>query len=250
MSRFDVVGIGNAIVDVIAPATDTFLDHMGIEKGVMQLVDAPRAEALYAAMERRTQAPGGSVANTLAGLGVLGLSCGFAGRVADDALGRFYVQAMEAGGTRYLGRPVEGADLPTSRSMIFVSPDGERSMNTHLGISAELSESDVDAAAMGSAGLLFLEGYLFDREAGQRAFRAAAEAMPPGRRPLGHHPVRSVLRRAPPRGLPRARRGTDGRGDRQRARVGRRSTRPTWRPRSTPPRRAATWWSARARART
>ena len=176
MSRFDVVGIGNAIVDVIAPAPDGFLEAMGIEKGVMQLVDRDRAEALYDAMERRTEAPGGSVANTLAGLGALGLRCGFAGRVADDALGRFYAEGMEAGGTAYLGAPVEGAALPTSRSMIFVSPDGERSMNTHLGISAELSEADVDADAMGAADLLFLEGYLFDREAGQRAFLAAAEA--------------------------------------------------------------------------
>ena len=176
MTRFDVVGIGNAIVDVIAPATDGFLDRMGIEKGIMQLVERERAEALYAAMERRTEAPGGSVANTLAGLGALGLRCGFAGRVADDALGRFYAAEMERGGTAFLGRPVEGAALPTSRSMIFVSPDGERSMNTYLGISAELSEADVDGGAMGAADLLFLEGYLFDRPEGQRAFRAAAEA--------------------------------------------------------------------------
>ena len=176
MSRYDVVGIGNAIVDVIAPATDAFLEEMGIAKGIMQLVEQGRAEALYAAMERRTQAPGGSVANTLAGLGSLGLSCAFAGRVADDALGRFYAGAMEAQGTAFLGAPVAGTSLPTSRSMIFVSPDGERSMNTHLGISAELSEADVDAGAMGSADLLFLEGYLFDRDEGKRAFRAAAEA--------------------------------------------------------------------------
>ena len=176
MSRLDVVGIGNAIVDVIAPASDTFLGHMGIEKGIMQLVERERAEALYGAMERRTEAPGGSVANTLAGLGALGLRCGFAGRVADDALGRFYVAEMEAGGTAYLGAPVAGADLPTSRSMIFVSPDGERSMNTYLGISSELSGADVDREAMASADLLFLEGYLFDRDSGQAAFSAAAEA--------------------------------------------------------------------------
>ncbi len=176
MRRYDVVGIGNAIVDVIAPATDAFLHEMGIEKGIMQLVEQARAEALYAAMERRTEAPGGSVANTLAGLGALGLSCGFAGRVADDPPGRFYAAEMEAQGTAFLGRPVEDASLPTSRSMIFVSPDGERSMNTHLGISAELSEGDVDAGAMGAADLLFLEGYLFDRDEGKRAFRAAAEA--------------------------------------------------------------------------
>lgn len=176
MKRFDVLGIGNAIVDVIAPASEAFLREMGIERGVMQLVDAERAEALHAAMTRSTQAPGGSVANTLAGLGNLGLACGFAGRVADDAPGRFYAQAMEAEGTAFLGRPVAGAALPTSRSMIFVSPDGERSMNTYLGISAEVSEADVDREAMARADLLFLEGYLFDREPGKRAFHAAAEA--------------------------------------------------------------------------
>ena len=172
----DVVGIGNAIVDVISNAPDTFLGHMGIEKGIMQLVERERAEVLYASMEGRVETPGGSVANTIAGLGALGLSCGFAGKVADDALGRFYAGALEDGGTRFLGTPEAGAALPTSRSMIFVSPDGERSMNTYLGISAELGPGDVDEEAMSAAKILFLEGYLYDKDKGKAAFDAAAAA--------------------------------------------------------------------------
>ena len=110
----------------------------------MQLVERDRAEILYGAMEGRTQAAGGSVANTLAGIGKLGLRTGFVGRVHDDALGRFYAQAMKEDATRFVNPPVAGGELPTSRSMIFVSPDGERSMNTYLGISAELGLEDED----------------------------------------------------------------------------------------------------------
>ncbi len=173
---YQVVGIGNAIVDVLTQADDSFLDNMGISKGIMQLVERERAEVLYGAMEGRVQAAGGSVANTLAGLGQLGVVTGFIGRVRDDGLGRFYAAAMEAGGTAFLNPPIAGAGLPTSRSMIFVSPDGERSMNTYLGISAEISPKDVPREAVGNAALLFLEGYLFDRDVGKEAFHAAAAA--------------------------------------------------------------------------
>ena len=120
--RYQVVGIGNAIVDVIAPADDRFLDLMGITKGIMQLVEKERGELLYGAMKDRVQAPGGSVANTLAGLGNLGLTTGFIGRVHDDALGRFYASTMAEQGTDFVNPPVAGGDLPTSRSMICVAP--------------------------------------------------------------------------------------------------------------------------------
>ena len=169
---FDVVGIGNAIVDVIAPADDSFLDLMGIGKGIMQLVERERGELLYAAMKDRVQAPGGSVANTLAGLGNLGLKTGFIGRVHDDALGRFYADAVGAG---FVNAPVPGGELPTSRSMIFVSPDGERSMNTYLGISSELGPEDVSDEVAGTTQILFLEGYLFDKDKGKAAFQRAAK---------------------------------------------------------------------------
>lgn len=176
MKRYQVVGIGNAIVDVLAQTEDGFLDDMGIRKGIMQLVERERAEILYAAMRERTEVPGGSVANTLAGLGNLGLSTAFIGRVSDDMLGRFYEKSMALEGTDFPNAPVGGAELPTSRSMIFVTPDGERSMNTYLGISAELGPEDVDDAVAGGAEVLFLEGYLFDKPQGKRAFQAAAEA--------------------------------------------------------------------------
>jgi len=172
--KYQVVGIGNAIVDVFSAADDSFLELMGIEKGIMQLVEKERGEMLYGAMTDRVQAPGGSVANTLAGLGNLGLTTGFIGRVHDDALGRFYAQTMTAGGTDFVNPPVVGGDLPTSRSMIFVSPDGERSMNTYLGISSEIGPQDVADDVAGRAELLFLEGYLYDKPQGKEAFQRAA----------------------------------------------------------------------------
>lgn len=172
--RYAVVGIGNAIVDVFAPADDSFLDLMGIQKGVMQLVERERGEILYGAMRAPRQVPGGSVANTVAGLGNLGLRTAFIGRVADDALGRFYADAFSREGSAFPNPPVSGAALPTSRSMIFVSPDGERSMNTYLGISSEVSPADVPEEVAAKADILFLEGYLYDKPQGKAAFEEAA----------------------------------------------------------------------------
>lgn len=177
MSNYDVIGIGNAIVDVIAPAEDTFLDHMGIEKGIMQLIEKDRAEVLYAAMKERVETPGGSVANTIAGLGGLGLSTAFIGKVKDDALGRFYAKGMEDAGTAFPNPPVATAEAPTSRSMIFVSPDGERSMNTYLGAGADLGSGDVSGELFSASKILFLEGYLFDKDEGKEAFAAASKLM-------------------------------------------------------------------------
>ena len=175
MKNYQVIGIGNAIVDVLSTADDSFLDLMGIEKGIMQLVDRERGEMLYAAMKDRRQAPGGSVANTVAGIGALGLSTAFIGRVHDDALGRFYARSMAEEGTDFVNPPVPGGELPTSRSMIFVSPDGERSMNTYLGISSELGPEDVSDTVAGRAQILFLEGYLYDKDKGKAAFERAAK---------------------------------------------------------------------------
>ena len=174
MKTYDLVGIGNAIVDVITQNDDAFLDRMGIQKGIMQLIETERAEVLYGAMGDRVQTPGGSVANTIAGAGALGLSTAFIGRVHDDELGRFYADAMQDVGIDFVNPPVPGGELPTSRSMIFVSPDGERSMNTYLGISSELSSDDVSADVAGRAKIMFLEGYLFDKDKGKAAFMEAA----------------------------------------------------------------------------
>lgn len=174
MTTYQLVGIGNAVVDVISQADDSFLDHMGIEKSIMQLVERDRAELLYGAMANRLQTPGGSVANTIAGAGALGLNAAFIGRVRDDALGQFYAKAMNEDGVDFVNPPVADGELPTSRSMIFVSPDGERSMNTYLGISSELSSDDVPSEVAGQAELMFLEGYLFDKDKGKEAFLEAA----------------------------------------------------------------------------
>jgi sugar/nucleoside kinase (ribokinase family) len=172
--RYHVIGIGNAIVDVFAPADDSFLDLMGIEKGIMQLIERDRAELLYASMRQPRQVPGGSVANTMAGLGNLGLRTAFIGRVNDDALGRFYADSLAAEGSDFPNPPIAGGGLPTSRSMIFVGPDGERSMNTYLGISSELCPEDVSEDVATRADILFLEGYLYDKPDGKQAFEKAA----------------------------------------------------------------------------
>ncbi len=175
MKKYQAVGIGNAVTDVICRSEDAFLERMGIDKGVMQLIDAERGEALYQAMENRVQVAGGSVANTIAGLGALGLTTGFVGRVKDDELGRHYAEDMTRVGTDFVNPPVEKGELPTSRCMIFVSPDGERSMNTYLGISTELGPDDVPDDVVAGADLLLLEGYLFDKPQGKAALAAAAE---------------------------------------------------------------------------
>lgn len=178
-----VIGIGNAVMDVISPTDDARLQALGIEKGIMQLIERERSEYLMAAQaddhgpgqaEARL-VPGGSVANTLAGIGAMGLRTAFIGRVADDSLGRTYADKTEAAGTRFVNPPVKGDVLPTSRSIILVTPDGERSMNTYLGISTELGPEHVAPEVFEGAGWLFLEGYLFDKPKGKEAFLKAAK---------------------------------------------------------------------------
>jgi sugar/nucleoside kinase (ribokinase family) len=174
MTKYKLVGIGNAVVDVISHADDSFLDLMGIEKGIMQLIERDRGEVLYGSMNDRLQTPGGAVANTIAGVGALGLPTAFIGRVRDDTLGKFYAKSMQDSGTDFVNAPVSGGELPTSRCMIFVTPDGERSLNTYLGISTELGPEDVPDEVASNAEMMFLEGYLFDKDKGKEAFRQAS----------------------------------------------------------------------------
>ena len=172
-----VVGIGNAVMDVISTVTDQRLAELGVQKGIMQLIERDRSDVLMAAQpaEESRFLPGGSVANTLAGIGMLGLKTAFIGRVADDPIGRAYAKQTEEAGTVFVNAPVVGEELPSSRSIILVTPDGERSMNTYLGISAELGSEDVAASVFQGAGWLFLEGYLFDKPKGKEAFLKAAQ---------------------------------------------------------------------------
>ncbi|MCW5724445.1 MAG: adenosine kinase [Maricaulaceae bacterium] len=174
-TRYDVLGVGNAIVDVIAPAEEGFLAEHGVEKAVMTLIDETRAEALYAAMAPSRVIAGGSAANTLAGVASLGGRGAYIGKVADDALGAMFARGMRETGVDYDTAPLTGGPA-TARCLIVVTPDAQRSMSTFLGASTEFSEADVDAARIATAEITFLEGYLFDRDAAKRAFVRAAEA--------------------------------------------------------------------------
>ncbi|MGE0766981.1 MAG: adenosine kinase [Hyphomicrobiaceae bacterium] len=172
-SSFDVVGIGNAIVDVIAHCNDAFLAEHGAIKGHMRLVDAATVDSLYKAMGRSIEISGGSTANTMAGLASFGGKAGFIGKVADDELGHCFARDIRAAGVVFRTPPTMGGQ-PTARSLILVTPDGERTMNTFLGVSPELNHGEVDAELVAGARIVYLEGYLFDRPEAKTAFRQAA----------------------------------------------------------------------------
>ena len=162
---YDVAAIGNAIVDVIAPATDDFLTQQGMDKGAMMLVDEQRSAALYAAMQAGVEASGGSAANTVAGL------ASFGGRGA--FLGKVFTHDMRAIGAHFDTAPLLNGKA-TAVSMINVTPDGERTMSTFLGASTEFASDDIDPAVIEAAKIVYLEGYLFDAEAARHAFAKAA----------------------------------------------------------------------------
>lgn len=170
---YDVAAIGNAIVDVIAPATDGFLAANRLDKGAMMLVDEAQSAALYARMSQAVEASGGSAANTVAGLASFGGRGAFMGKVADDKLGEIFAHDMRAIGARFENAPLTGGPA-TAVSMINVTPDAQRTMCTYLGASVRFSDEDVDAATVEAARIVYLEGYLFDAEAARRAFAKAA----------------------------------------------------------------------------
>ena len=173
-ARFDVVAIGNAIVDVIARADDALITAEGLTKGSMRLIDAEEAERLYAAMGPAIEMSGGSAANTLAGMAVLGQRCSFIGQVADDQLGHVFTHDLRALGVAYETPPLaEGA--PTARCLILVTPDGQRTMNTFLGASHLLEQSMIDEAWIADSEILYLEGYLWDPELSRAAMRRAID---------------------------------------------------------------------------
>jgi sugar/nucleoside kinase (ribokinase family) len=169
---YDVVAIGNAIVDIIGRCDDAFLAAHGAPKGHMRLVDAATISTLYNAMGPGIEISGGSAANTMTGLTSFGGSAAFIGKVADDEFGRIFKHDISAAKVYFNSKPVAGKD-PTSRSLILVTPDGERTMNTYLGISTDLDDGEVDPFLIQSAGVVYLEGYLFDRPEAKAAFRQA-----------------------------------------------------------------------------
>jgi sugar/nucleoside kinase (ribokinase family) len=179
MKRFHVTGIGNAMVDVLSPVSDAFLDLNGVQKGVMQLIDASRAVELYARMGPATEVSGGSAANTIAGLGMLGARANYVGKVKDDQLGAIFSHDIRSLGVAF-STPKVAKDAPgeeTGRCMVLVTPDGERSMNTYLGVSAQLSPADIDLAVMAESEWVYLEGYRFDGFDSQEAFHKAIAAV-------------------------------------------------------------------------
>jgi sugar/nucleoside kinase (ribokinase family) len=171
----DVVGIGNAIVDVLARADEGFLALHDLVKGAMTLVDGPRATALYAAMGSAIEVSGGSAANTIAGVASLGARAGFIGKVGRDALGEVFRHDIRAGGVVF-ETPAAASPTPTARCLIVVTPDAQRTMSTYLGASVEIEPEDVDVALISRAKVTYLEGYLWDPPSAKAAFLKAAEA--------------------------------------------------------------------------
>ncbi|TDQ81982.1 sugar/nucleoside kinase (ribokinase family) [Dongia mobilis] len=170
---FDVCGIGNAIVDVLAHCDLDFIDRMQLNKGTMTLIDAARAEELYEAMGSAVEASGGSCGNTIAGLASLGGRGAYIGKVGNDQLGGIFRHDMKALGVHFETATATSA-TPTARSMIFVTPDAERTMNTYLGACVELTPEDVDPAVISRARVTYLEGYLWDPPLAKQAFLKAA----------------------------------------------------------------------------
>jgi sugar/nucleoside kinase (ribokinase family) len=171
--RYDVVGIGNALVDVIAHAPDGFLGRHELVKGSMELIDAARALHLYGALGTAVEMSGGSAANTMCGIASLGGHAAYIGKVSDDELGKVFGHDLNAVGVAF--RPgAPDAETPTGRCIIVVTPDAQRTMNTYLGVSSLLSADDLDEATIADGAVLYMEGYLFDRDDAKKAFRRAA----------------------------------------------------------------------------
>lgn len=173
-AAYDVVAVGNAIVDVLAQVDFAFIEQHALVPASMTLIDEPRAIALTELFPNKVIAPGGSAANSMTGIASFGGRAGYMGKVADDQLGRDFTAAFRAEGVRFDTPPRPGQPA-TARSLIAVTPDGQRSMNTFLGASTLLDDKDVDKGLIESASILFLEGYLFDRDEAKSAFVHASE---------------------------------------------------------------------------
>ncbi len=170
----DVLAIGNAIVDVLSQAEDSFLAAQGLHKGAMALIDAEQAESLYDAMGAAVECSGGSAANTAVGIASLGGGAAFVGKVRDDHLGGIFRHDIRAAGVTFETAPALSG-LPTARCLVLVTPDAERTMNTFLGACHAIGPEDVDPAQVQAAGTVFFEGYLWDPPGGKQAFHKAAE---------------------------------------------------------------------------
>jgi sugar/nucleoside kinase (ribokinase family) len=173
-ARYDVLGIGNAIVDVIARTEDDFLLKQGMRKGGMALIDEARAQAIYDAMGPAVEMSGGSAANTIVGLASLGARSAFIGKIKNDPLGRAYSHDIRSAGVGFATKPAV-AGPSTGRCYVLVTPDGERTMNTYLGAAQDLGPADIDEDAVAASAVTYLEGYLWDPNNAKAAFLKAAE---------------------------------------------------------------------------
>jgi sugar/nucleoside kinase (ribokinase family) len=172
-AKYDVLGIGNAIFDVLVQTDEGFLARHGMTKGGMALIDEARATAIYQDMGPATEMSGGSAANTIVGIANLGARAAYVGKVKDDQIGRLYTHDIRAAGVAFETRPA--ADGPaTGCSYILVTPDGERTMNTYLGAAQDLTPADIDAAEIAASHIVYLEGYLWDPKSAKEAFVKAA----------------------------------------------------------------------------
>lgn len=171
--RFDIAGIGNAIVDFLSQTDDSFLSRHNMPKGAMSLIDADTATRLTGAMNGGVSASGGSVANSCAVAAALGAKVAFLGKVANDDMGEVFRREIASVGVHYATLPLQNS-VPTARCLILVTPDGQRTMNTYLGAGGEFSLDDLDETIIAAAKVTYLEGYLFDPPAAQSAFREAA----------------------------------------------------------------------------
>lgn len=173
-TRYDVLGVGNAIVDVLASVDDAFIEQHGLAKDAMLLIDEDRAQALYEAFPPAQEISGGSAANTLAGVASLGVRGAYIGKVADDQLGEVFAHDLRSIGVHYDTKPLTNGPS-TARCLIAVPEDARRAMNTFLGASTMMDEADIDPELVKSATVTFLEGYLFDRPEAKAAFVRASE---------------------------------------------------------------------------
>ena len=171
---YDVLGIGNAIVDVIARAEDDFLVAQGMHKGGMALIDEERAEAIYNAMGPAVESSGGSAANTIVGVASFGARAAFVGKVKDDELGKTFAHDIRAANVAFTAKPASDGPA-TARCFVLVTPDGERTMNTYLGAAQNLTPGDIDEKAIAGAAIVYLEGYLWDPPQAKEAFVKAAD---------------------------------------------------------------------------
>src|SRR4029079_19612120 len=174
MQHHDVVGIGNAIVDIIARCDDAFLAQHGCSKGAMQLVEAQVCAKRYEPMGPAVEISGGSVANTMTGIASFGGKAGFIGKVAQDQFGTVFTHDIRSAGVTFTTPAAATGSDPTACSLILVTPDGQRTMNTFLGVSPQLGGGEIDTELIRSARIVYLEGYLFDRPEAKSAFRQAA----------------------------------------------------------------------------